>query len=83
MQMRNNMQMIFYSIYTIQVTSLVLQNAPNVFVQLISIGFQHAWISMLGTEDDLIEDLGIGAHSVISRIASGVNGIEDFQTCGN
>jgi len=37
---------------------------------------------MLGTEDDLIEDLGVGAHSVVSRITSGVNGIEALRAYG-
>jgi hypothetical protein len=65
MDMGKDIKVIFHAIDPVQVAIVVFQNPPNIFEQDISLVYLKARGSVFGTEDDVIENLCVGAHDQI------------------
>src|SRR6056297_96817 len=63
MDMCYNMKMILNSIYSVEMTFFILHNSPNIFEQIISLLFLKDGLSILCTENNLINQLRIRAHN--------------------
>jgi hypothetical protein len=56
------MNMIFRTIDTIQYTPPVVDDAPDVFVQLFMIFSGQHFLSAIGAKNDVIQDLPVTVH---------------------
>jgi hypothetical protein len=56
--------MVLHAVDSIQVAVFVLYYSPDIPEELLSVGLCQHWPSVLCAKDDLIDDLGIGAHVV-------------------
>ena len=66
MDVGKDMKVIFHAIDPVQVAFVVVQNPPNIFEQHISLVYPQARSPVFGAEDDVIENLCIGAHDQIA-----------------
>jgi len=65
MKTGEDMQVIFHSIYTVQMTIIVFQYAPDVAEKAFSIVSDQRRLPVLGGEHDVIIYLGVGRHASI------------------
>jgi hypothetical protein len=66
MDVGKDMKVIFHTIDPVHVALIVVQDPPNIFEQHISLVYLQARSPVFGTEDDVIENLCIGAHDQIA-----------------
>ena len=59
------MYMIVNATYTIQMTIVVFQHAPDIFEQLFPVGFCKRFLPVFGAENNLNQALRVGAHTVL------------------
>ena len=62
--MCSDVEVVFYAVNAIEVAFFVFQDSPNVFEQFGAVFLGKCALSFFGAENDLIEDLGVGAHVV-------------------
>lgn len=63
MQVRHDVDMIFYAADLIEVTFFICQYSADVFVKIGAFFFCKCSLSIFGAKYNLIDNLGIGAHT--------------------
>ncbi len=67
MQAGENMNVIFNTVDAIKMGVLVLDNSPDVFVELRPTVSEKSSFPVLGRKDDVIEDLGVGRRTALAE----------------
>ncbi len=70
--MCSDVEVVFYAVNAVEMAFFVFQDSPNVFEQFGAVFLVKCALSFFCAENDLIEDLGVGAHVVIFYVQRSV-----------
>jgi hypothetical protein len=59
--------MVLYPVYPVKVTAAAFADAPYILEESLPTRFDKGRSPVLGTEDDLVENLYVGRHDKVSR----------------